>query len=97
MFAALCLPVALMRQMREVAVSIGCANDDIAAVAAVTAVWPAARRVFFPAKAEAPVASCASPHKNRDSIDEHLGAWAQLAGIKAIGWVPPTLLSRCLR
>jgi len=70
--AAVCSPMTLMREVRQVGMTFGSANHDATPVAAVTAVGPAPRRIFFPAKTEAAVASIPSSHKDGDAVDEHV-------------------------
>ena len=55
--AAFGLPVPLVREVGEVRMALGSANDDAAAVAAVAAVGPAPRRVLLAPEAEAAVAA----------------------------------------
>ena len=70
------LPVPLVREVGQVGVAVRRAEDDAAATAAVAPVRAAARRVLLVAKAQAAVASVATPHEDRHSVDKHgSGIW----------------------
>jgi hypothetical protein len=84
--AAICFPMALMRQVGQVGMTFGSADDDATPIAAVTAVGSTPRRVFFPAKTEAAIASIPSSHKDRDAVDEHV---LQLTIGHFSGWLCP--------
>jgi hypothetical protein len=48
-------------------------ENHIAAVAAITAAWPAARHVFFATKRKATIAAVAGLYGNKNFVDKHLG------------------------
>jgi hypothetical protein len=64
-------PVALVGKVGQVRVAFRSANDHAAAVAAVSPVWAAARRVFFAPEAEAAITTSPTLHENHDAINEH--------------------------
>ena len=70
-FAACRLPVALVREVGQVRMTFGSAEDHAAAMPAVAAIGAASRRVLLTPKAEAAIAPSPSLHENRDPIDEH--------------------------
>ena len=87
MLAAVGFPMALVREVGQVGVTFGSANHDAAAVAPITAVGPAPRCVFLPAKTEAAVAPSPSSHKDRDAVDEHASSfWLTLQRSSAAGF-----------
>src|SRR5262249_49019184 len=60
------------------------ANDQVAAVAAIAAVGPAARHVFFPAETAAAAASVATLHEDNYSVHEHLRPLSRARPVPAL-------------
>jgi hypothetical protein len=61
----------LVPKIQERRQSLGCREDDVAAIAAVPAVGTAARHKHLAAEATTPVAAATGFHGNKDFVDKH--------------------------